>query len=97
MNRKTSAQQPTVRSFKPLGKKVGIVRANAEDKTSGGIFIPDVAKDKVQEGVVESVGPEVETLKVGDTVVFGAYPREVEFDGRKVVILDVDEIFGVLE
>jgi chaperonin GroES len=92
--------------FKPLSDYVLVSHVKAEEKTSGGIIIPDSAKEKPQEGKVIAVGPGrrdregnriVMETKKGDKVLFGKYAgTEIKIDGEDHVIMKEDEIFCVL-
>ena len=94
-------------SLKPLRDKVVVERSEAEQKTAGGILLPDTAKDKPKEGTVVAVGPgrvldngEVKALEVkkGDKVLFGAYAgTEVKVDGHEYLIVGESEILAVIE
>ena len=93
-------------SLKPLRDKVVVERSEAEQKTAGGILLPDTAKDKPKEGVVVAVGPgrvlengETRALEVkkGDKVLFGGYAgSEVKVDGKDYLILSESEILAVI-
>ena len=93
--------------FRPLHDRVAVKRIEAEDKTAGGIIIPDTAKEKPSQGEVIAVGPggRDETGKVtpldvkpGDRVLFGKWSgTEVKIDGEDLVIMKESDIFGVLE
>lgn len=92
--------------LRPLGDRVVVERSEAEEKTAGGIVLPDTAKDKQKQGRVIAVGPGkrlddgtvvAPEVKVGDRVVFGAYAgSEVKLDGKELLILNESEILGVL-
>ena len=93
-------------SIRPLHEKVVVERIEAETKSSGGILIPDTAKEKPMRGTVIAVGPgrvlesgEVKALEVkkGDKVLFGGYAgSEVKLDGKNYLIVDESEIFAVI-
>jgi len=93
--------------FRPLHDRVVVTRVEAEEKTAGGILIPDTAKEKPQQGEVIAVGPggRDETgklipidLKVGDRVLFGKWSgTEVKIDGVEYLIMKESDIMGVLE
>ncbi|MDD4141548.1 MAG: co-chaperone GroES [Bacteroidales bacterium] len=88
-------------SIKPLADRVIIEPAAADQKTLGGIIIPDTAKEKPQKGVVVAVGPgkkdEPMTVKVGDTVLYGKYAgSELSFDGKDYMIMRESDIVAVL-
>jgi chaperonin GroES len=91
----------------PLGDKVIIKRLDAEDKTAGGIILPDMAKEKPKEGRILSVGPGKRLddgtlskmqVKKGDRVIFASYAgTEVKIDGEELVIMSEEDIFAVVE
>jgi chaperonin GroES len=88
-------------NIKPLADRVLIVPAPAEEKTIGGIIIPDTAKEKPLKGEVIAVGTgtkdEEMTLKVGDTVLYGKYAgTELELDGNKYLIMRQSDVLAVL-
>jgi chaperonin GroES len=93
--------------FRPLHDRVVVKRIDAEEKTSGGIIIPDTAKEKPQTGEVVAVGPggrdEAGKLvpldvKAGDHVLFGKWSgTEVKLDGVDYLIMKESDIMGVLE
>ena len=93
--------------FRPLHDRVVVKRIDAEEKTKGGIIIPDTAKEKPQEGEVVAVGagsrdetgklvpPDV---KVGDRVLFGKWSgTEVKIEGQDLLIMKEPDIMGVVE
>jgi len=92
--------------FRPLHDRVVIRRIEAEEKTSGGIIIPDTAKEKPQEGEVIAVGPGGRDesgklipidVKVGDRVLFGKWSgTEVKLDGVEYMIMKEGDLMGVL-
>ena len=93
-------------SIKPLHEKVVVERMDAETKSSGGILIPDSAKEKPMRGTVIAVGPgrvlesgEVKALDVkkGDKVLFGGYAgSEVKLEGKDYLIVNESEIYAVI-
>jgi chaperonin GroES len=92
--------------FRPLHDRVVVRRLDSEEKTKGGIIIPDTAKEKPQEGEVVSVGPgarddagKLVTLDVkkGDRVLFGKWSgTEVKIDGQDLLIMKESDIMGVI-
>jgi len=85
----------------PLHDRVVIKPAPAEEKTSGGIIIPDTAKEKPQRGTVIAAGPgkkdEPVTVKKGDTVLYGKYSgTEVRMDGQDLLILREGDILAIV-
>jgi chaperonin GroES len=94
-------------AFRPLGDRVLVKRVEEEEKTKGGIIIPDTAKEKPQEGEVIAAGPgardesgKIQPLdvKVGDRILFGKWSgTEVKLDGQDLLIMKESDILGVLE
>ena len=94
-------------AFRPLHDRVVVRRIDAEEKTKGGIIIPDTAKEKPQEGEVIAVGPgardesgKVQALdvKAGDRILFGKWSgTEVKIDGEELLIMKESDIMGVVE
>ncbi|MEI6888600.1 MAG: co-chaperone GroES [Bacteroidales bacterium] len=87
--------------IKPLADRVLVEPAQAEEKTAGGIIIPDTAKEKPQKGTVVSVGPgkkdEPMTVKVGDVVLYGKYSgTEITIDGGNYLIMRESDIVAVI-
>ncbi|MDR2980169.1 MAG: co-chaperone GroES [Bacteroidales bacterium] len=88
-------------NIKPLADRVLIEPAEVEQKTAGGIIIPDTAKEKPQKGTVVAVGPgkkdEQMTLKTGDTVLYGKYAgTELTLDGINYLIMKESDIYAVI-
>ena len=94
-------------AFRPLGDRVLIKRVEEEEKTKGGIIIPDTAKEKPQEGEVISTGPGARDeqgkihaldVKKGDRILFGKWSgTEVKIDGEDLLIMKESDILGVIE
>ena len=94
-------------SFRPLHDRVVVRRITAEEKTAGGIIIPDTAREKPQEGEVVAVGPEARDeqgqiapldVKAGDRVLFGKWSgTEVKLDGEELLIMKESDIMGVVD
>ena len=87
-------------NIKPLADRVLVVPAPAEEKTIGGIIIPDTAKEKPLKGEVVAVGngtkDEEMIVKVGDTVLYGKYAgTELELDGKKYLIMRQSDILAI--
>ena len=93
--------------FRPLHDRVAVRRIEAEEKTAGGIIIPDTAKEKPQEGEVVAVGPGARdetgklvelSVKAGDRVLFGKWSgTEVKIDGEELLIMKESDILGIVE
>lgn len=87
--------------IKPLADRVLIEPKEAETKTASGLYIPDTAKEKPQQGTVRAAGPgkkdEPMEVKVGDTVLYGKYSgTEVTVDGTKYLIVKQSDILAIL-
>ncbi|MEA3542944.1 MAG: co-chaperone GroES [Pseudomonadota bacterium] len=93
-------------AFRPLHDRVLVRRVEAEEKTAGGIIIPDTAKEKPQEGEIVSVGTGSKTedgkvtpldVKAGDRILFGKWSgTEVKVDGEDLLIMKESDILGVI-
>ena len=93
--------------FRPLHDRVVVKRIEQEEKTAGGIIIPDTAKEKPMEGEVVAVGPGARgedgklhalDVKAGDRVLFGKWSgTEVKMDGQELLIMKESDIMGVIE
>ena len=93
--------------FRPLHDRVVVRRLNAEEKTAGGIIIPDTAKEKPMEGEVVAAGPGARNeagavvaldVKAGDRVLFGKWSgTEVKIDGEDLLIMKESDILGIIE
>ncbi len=92
--------------IKPLQDRVIVKRTDESEQMRGGLYIPDTAKEKPQEGEVIAAGPgkiengnKIElTVKVGDKVLFGKYSgTEVKLDGEEYLIMREDDILGIIE
>jgi len=93
--------------FRPLHDRVVVRRLESEEKSAGGIIIPDTAKEKPQEGEVIAVGPGGRDesgkltpidLKAGDRILFGKWSgTEVKIDGEDLVIMKESDVMGIIE
>ena len=94
-------------NFRPLHDRVVVRRLDAEEKTAGGIIIPDTAKEKPMEGEVVAAGPGARgedgqlqpmDLRSGDRVLFGKWSgTEVKLDGEELIIMKESDVMGVIE
>ena len=94
-------------AFRPLHDRIVVRRIEAEEKTAGGIIIPDTAKEKPSEGEVLAVGPGVRDensklveldVKVGDRILFGKWSgTEIKLDGEDLLIMKESDVMGVIE
>ena len=87
--------------IKPLADRVLVAPAEVEQKTAGGIIIPDTAKEKPQKGTVIAAGPgkkdEPMTVKVGDTVLYGKYSgTELQLEGETYLIMKESDIYAII-
>jgi chaperonin GroES len=96
----------TTTTFKPIADRVFVQRVEEEEKTSSGLVIPDVARERPTRGRVLAVGPGRREngavvpldVKVGDLVLFGKYSgSEIEVDGQRGIIMREDELLGVID
>jgi chaperonin GroES len=93
--------------FRPLHDRVVVRRVDAEEKTKGGIIIPDTAKEKPQEGEIVAAGPGARDesgklvpldVKAGDRILFGKWSgTEVRIDGEDLLIMKESDVMGVVE
>jgi chaperonin GroES len=93
-------------AFRPLHDRVVVRRVDSEEKSAGGIIIPDTAKEKPSEGIIEAVGPGARDedgdlipldVKVGDRVLFGKWSgTEVKLDGKDLLIMKESDIMGIV-
>jgi chaperonin GroES len=96
-----------VANFRPLHDRVVVKRVKEEEKTKGGIIIPETAQEKPQEGEIVAVGPGARDedgerialdVKVGDRILFGKWSgTEVKIDGEDLLIMKESDIMGVIE
>ncbi|ABC94219.1 10 kDa chaperonin, heat shock protein (plasmid) [Rhizobium etli CFN 42] len=94
-------------SFRPLHDRILVRRVDSEEKTKGGIIIPDTAKEKPQEGEVIAVGPgarndagQIQPLdvKVGDRILFGKWSgTEIKINGEDLLIMKESDVMGIIE
>jgi chaperonin GroES len=103
----TTLEQCTAKSIQPLSDRILVKRAREEEKSKGGIVIPDTAKEKPAKGTIFKVGPgkhlksgkiQPMTLKEGDIVLFGKYAgTEIKLDGEDFLIMREEDILAVCE
>ena len=94
-------------SLKPLSDRIILKAVTAEEKTAGGIFLPDAAQEKPQQGEVVAVGPgkvldngklAAMDVKTGDKVYYGKYSgTEIKLNGEEFIVLRQDDVLGVVE
>lgn len=84
--------------LKPLKDRVVVSYSEEPSKTAGGLYVPDSAKEKPQQGKVEAVGAEVKEVKVGNLVLFDKYTgSKVTVDGQEQLIIKEEDILAVVE
>jgi chaperonin GroES len=88
-------------NIRPLADRVLVEPSSAEEKTSGGIIIPDTAKEKPQKGTIVAVGPGTSdqkmTVKVGDTVLYGKYSgTDINYNGVDYLIMKESDIYAIV-
>jgi len=84
--------------FQPLGNRVLVKRVEESNTTMSGIIIPDNAQEKPSRGEVVAVSKEVEVLKNGNVVLFGKFAgNEVSMGTEKFLVLDVEDVFGIID
>ena len=109
MTTKTTTKPITHKStgkIRPLGDRVLVKRAEAEERTAGGILLPESAKDKPKEGKVMAIGEGKQLddgkrstflVKVGDTILFSSYAgTEVKYGGEELLIMREEDILGII-
>ena len=94
-------------SFRPLHDRILVRRVESEEKTKGGIIIPDTAKEKPQEGEVVAAGPgarnetgQIQALdvKAGDRILFGKWSgTEIKLDGEDLLVMKESDVMGIIE
>jgi chaperonin GroES len=89
-------------NIQPIGDRVVVEPAPTEEKTQSGIYIPDTAKEKPQNGLVIAVGKgtsdEEMTVRVGDTVLYGKFSgTELKLEGKDLLIMRESDIFGIIK
>ncbi len=93
--------------FRPLHDRVLVERVESEEKTAGGLYLPDTAKEKPQQGKVIAVGPGKKTedgklvpteVKAGDRILFGKYSgTEIKIEGQEYLIMREEDVLGLIE
>ena len=87
-----------IMNFQPLGKRVLVQRLDEATTTASGIIIPDNAKEKPSSGTVMAVSDKVNTVAVGDKVVFGKYSgSELTLDGKTYLVIATSDLLGIIK
>lgn len=85
-------------NIQPLNDRVILKRETEDEKTKGGLYIPDNAKEKPARGTILAVGPKAEQVKAGDKVLFGKYAgTEVKLEGEDLLIMREEDVIGVIQ
>jgi chaperonin GroES len=88
----------TAVKFKPLKDRVFVSYSAELEKTSGGLYIPDAAKEKPQKGKIEAIGNEVKNVKIEDVILFDKYSgSKITIDSQEYLILKEEDILGIIE
>ena len=84
------------KGFQPLGDRVFITYTEEMERTAGGIYVPETAKEKPQRGVIQAVGKDVKNLKVNDQVLFDKYSgSKLRIDDEECLIIKEEDVLGV--
>lgn len=95
---KTATKGETKTKFRPLKDRVFVSYTEEMERTAGGIYIPDAAKEKPQRGKVVAAGSEVKALKTGDEILFDKYSgSKINIDGTDYLIIKEEDILGIFE
>lgn len=93
---KEKKESKAAKGFQPLGDRVFITYTEEMERTAGGIYVPDSAKEKPQRGTVQAIGKKVENVKVGDQVLFDKYSgSKLKIDDEDCLILKEEDILGI--
>jgi chaperonin GroES len=93
---KKNAGTSAAKGFQPLGDRVFITYTEEMERTAGGIYVPESAKEKPQRGTVQAIGKDVKNLKVGDQVLFDKYSgSKLKIDDEDCLILKEEDVLGV--
>lgn len=96
--KKESQDGSSARGFRPLGDRVFVTYTEELERTAGGIYVPDSAREKPQRGTIEAIGQDVESLKVGDQVLFDKYSgTKIKIENDDCLILKEEDILGIFE
>ena len=96
MSTAAKEKKDLTKGFSPLGDRVFVTYNEDLDRTSGGIYVPDSAKEKPQRGIVQAIGTKVEHVKVGDQVLFDKYSgSKLRIEDEDCLILKEEDILGV--
>lgn len=93
---KTETKATSAKGFQPLGDRVFVTYTEEVEKTAGGIYVPDTAREKPQRGTIQATGKDVKNLKAGDQVLFDKYSgTKLRIDDEDCLILKEEDVLGV--
>jgi chaperonin GroES len=96
--KKETKEGTSAKGFRPLGDRVFVTYTEELERTAGGIYVPDSAREKPQRGTIEAAGADVENVKVGDQVLFDKYSgTKIKIENDDCLILKEEDILGVFE
>jgi chaperonin GroES len=94
--KETKEEGSSAKGFRPLGDRVFVTYTEELERTAGGIYVPDSAREKPQRGTIEAAGADVENVKVGDQVLFDKYSgTKIKIENDDCLILKEEDILGV--
>lgn len=83
-------------SIQPLADRVVAVREKAAEKTAGGLYLPDNAKEKLAIFTVQAIGPDVKNVKKGDRILYNGYANEITFNNEDILIVKEEDILATV-
>jgi len=93
---KKSTSVSAAKGFQPLADRVFVTYTEEMDRTAGGIYVPDSAKEKPQRGIVRAVGKDVKNLKAGDQILFDKYSgSKLRIDDEECLIIKEEDVLGI--
>ena len=96
MATETKERQNVAKGFQPLGDRVFVTYTEEMERTAGGIYVPESAKEKPQRGSVQAIGKDVKNVKVGDQILFDKYSgSKLKIEDEDCLILKEEDILGV--
>lgn len=96
MATETKEKKSVAKGFQPLGDRVFVTYTEEMERTAGGIYVPESAKEKPQRGQIQAVGKDVKNVKVGDQILFDKYSgSKLKIDDEDCLILKEEDILGV--